>query len=95
MLNYNEYNQIVAECRDLSIRKNKDYGSYTMERFGMRGIVIRLNDKQDRLVNLIWTGNEALVSEEKIEDTAKDMINYAVYLIMLSRGRLTAEEAEK
>ena len=85
-LNYNEYKKIQQECLILSQKKNADYGSDNLKRFGKQGIIIRMSDKMDRLITLMQ--RDALIKDESIEDTAKDMINYAAYLIMLSRGRL-------
>lgn len=87
-LNFEEYQKIVEECLELSKRKNADYGSSTMTKFGAKGFVVRMNDKMERMINLIWNDKNTQVTDEKIEDTAKDMINYSLYLVMLLRGKL-------
>jgi hypothetical protein len=88
MLDRKEYDKILAECREISVAKNTDYGCETMRVFGSKGIVVRLNDKMHRLINLVWHNQDPKVNDEKVEDTAKDMINYAIYLVMMQRGKL-------
>jgi len=79
-INYKEYDKLIAECKIISIQKNKDYGS--------KGMLIRLNDKIGRLNNLLWDNVQPLVNDEKIEDTIKDMINYLIYMALHERGTL-------
>lgn len=88
MLNYKEYGEIQEECYDISKVKNNDYGTETMKRFKEKGLIVRMNDKMERLIQLIWNRKERAVSDEKIEDTAKDLVNYAIYLVMMLRGKL-------
>lgn len=88
LLNMEEYDKISEECRELSVKKNADYGCDTILVFDTKGLVVRLYDKMERLRNLIWNNNMQNVKDETIEDTAKDMVNYAKYLVMLNRKRL-------
>jgi hypothetical protein len=90
-MNREEYDAIIQQCRDISIRKNNDYGCDTMMRFAEKGLVVRMNDKMERLINLIWNDVDKQVSDEKIEDTALDMVNYSIYLVMMLRKQLTKE----
>lgn len=83
--------RIQEETDDLAallIRKNTDYGSSFSKRFqkyGLLSAVIRLEDKFERLENLA-NGNEALVKDEKLEDTISDIAGYAILtLIELKR----------
>jgi len=82
-----EYDKIIDECRAISISKNSDYGDASLTKFKETGIIIRLNDKMERLINLNKI-SVAHVSAECMEDTAIDMINYLVYLVMMIRGKL-------
>ena len=76
--------------------KNRDYGAErdffkNFRRHGLYGITVRLSDKLARLDNFIETGVFA-VKDEKIEDTVKDIINYAVLFHSLledERGKKT------
>ena len=88
-LNRKEYDKILAECREISIKKANDYGADVLEVFGEKGAVVRMSDKMHRLLNLIWHQTKPKVNDEKVEDTTKDLINYAAYLIMINRGKLT------
>jgi hypothetical protein len=92
-INWVEYESIGAEISELAMRKNKDYGTQSLTDFGTRGIVIRLVDKVNRLKTLIWNEEAPRVETEKIEDTCKDIVNYAVYLIMMERNKLVDLES--
>jgi hypothetical protein len=61
-MNYKEYDLIIQECKELSQRKNKDYGDSSLLKFGGKGVLIRMNDKIDRLNNIIWNNKK---SEQK------------------------------
>ena len=64
----------------------------------MTSSLIRLEDKQRRLENLVLNGNQQV--DESIDDTLLDIAGYAV-LTMISRGNehkkivLTDEQKEK
>ena len=55
------------------------------------GIVIRMNDKIQRLLNIhkksIFNGEELSVSDESIDDTCIDLMNYANMLIVLKNDK--------
>lgn len=91
-LDMTEYDNVIKECRHTSLIKNIDYGSTSLVEFGNLGIVVRMSDKMARLKQLIKPGTIALVSDEKLEDTAKDLINYAAYVVMQCRGKLLKQE---
>lgn len=57
-------------------KKNQDYSSANISKFGLRGIVIRLNDKIERLTNL--TKQEKEGNFESIEDTLLDIAGYSL-----------------
>lgn len=67
----------------IGMAKNHDYGTINILKYGVVGIIVRLNDKISRAVNLLKAGSTTQVADEKIEDTIMDMINYATYGIML------------
>jgi hypothetical protein len=75
---------IIQVCDDLKatlLKKDADYGSSFSEQYKEFGIVsgvIRLNDKLNRLKNLI-KGNPNLVGEA-IEDTVLDNAGYSVLI---------------
>lgn len=45
------------------------------------GMLVRLSDKISRLANLIRPGHERMVSDERLEDTVHDAINYLILLL--------------
>lgn len=78
----NEYKQVVKELEDVYIKKNHDYGdsfAIILKRFGLKSTVIRLWDKLMRLETLCK--KEAKVQDEGIEDTLKDLANYAIMTV--------------
>ncbi len=83
-----EAKEIADSCYALGLKKNKDYGSDNILKFGTMGLIVRIGDKINRLANLVKSGSSA-VSDEKIADTIEDIFNYAVYGMMLSRGKWT------
>ena len=73
------HKQIVLELNKLYEEKNADYGdsfTNTRKKFD-NAILIRLNDKLSRLETLIMTGNQRVI-DESIDDTLKDLANYAL-----------------
>lgn len=81
--------RISSEALELVRAKNADYGNpddpfanfKDVLEDGLsveQGIIVRMRDKLRRLSNL--TSREAAVAEEKIEDTCKDLSNYALIL---------------
>ena len=95
------------EAYKLWCRKQSDYGDgniklgleissessfHTQNRaLAQLGIVIRMNDKIQRLINIhkksIFNGEELSVSDESIEDTCIDIMNYANMLIVLKNDK--------
>ena len=67
---------IMKDSRDLFIRKNMDYGS-SFEDFSLIGIIVRMNDKINRMKRLHET-NEQNVKNESIIDTIEDLYNYSM-----------------
>lgn len=82
MENKNEvemFKEITDEMLSLYERKNTDYGSSvhdTYMDFGLVSFLVRIQDKINRLKRL--TNHEALVKDEKIEDTLMDLANYSI-----------------
>lgn len=86
-ISYDEYWKVVHECIQLSKDKNELYGTRALIRFDKLGVLIRMNDKIDRLNNIYM--NEKKVKFESVEDNLKDLINYAIYHILILRGKIT------
>jgi hypothetical protein len=75
-----DVNEIMHSIRDLFIRKNSDYGN-SFEDFSLIGILVRMNDKINRL-KCLYSKNENLVKDESIIDTIEDLYNYSVISMM-------------
>jgi len=71
----------LAECRELMIRKQRDYGSDNISAWGELGVAVRLTDKVARLRNLLRPGK--VPNNESLRDTAVDIANYGLILMML------------
>lgn len=82
-----EYDNVHAQARKLALRKNHDYGCVSLKSFNGLGMMSKLYDKAERFQN-IYAKNQRLVLDESLEDTFIDIINYATYCIMYSRGKL-------
>jgi len=81
-----KYDDILKEMRDISIRKNADYSDEPIIEFGRYGLLVRSWDKICRIKNLMKK-KDAFV-KEKIRDTALDLCNYMIYLVMIEDEEL-------
>ena len=80
--------EIAEELAELLIRKHKDYGPSNINAspYGpIQGLVVRMWDKVARIVNLTKQDREAV--NEPLEDSFKDLANYAIIGLMVSRGK--------
>ena len=71
---------ILRKMNTLYRCKNNDYGNsfdQTMDKFGILSSVIRINDKVNRLNNLVDPTKQVQI-KETIEDTLLDLANYCV-----------------
>jgi hypothetical protein len=96
------FKQIQDKCRELVIEKNKAYGEKNISQFGMNGVIVRMTDKLNRLINLAYNkentdlyhppspgvGNQM---KETVIDTLMDIANYAIIGIMLLEGKWGTE----
>ena len=71
--------KIKQTNRDLFIKKNSDYGN-SYKDFGLIGILVRLNDKINRILTLEYKKTE--VMSESIEDSINDLYNYCIIGLM-------------
>lgn len=82
------------KAREVQIAKNHDYAHEgdifrNFRRYGTFGVLVRLSDKLARL-DSFEENKEFAVSDEKLEDTIIDIINYAtIYLAMKQEGKPT------
>jgi hypothetical protein len=79
--------EVMDEIGNLLITKQQDYGPGNVNNaYGgpINGLLVRIGDKFERLKNLFK--NKELPKHESIEDSFKDMANYAVIALMVQRG---------
>lgn len=80
---------IIDELGNLLISKQRDYGPGNINNaFGgpMNGLLVRMGDKFERLKNL-FTFGDGKPQHEPIEDSFKDLANYAIIAMMVKRGK--------
>lgn len=80
----------TAQMALLLASKQHDYGHKNIDRFGLKGIIVRLNDKYERLANLEFTRQffeegKTVVPKvnETIVDTLVDIVGYCVIGLMV------------
>ena len=84
---------MVDDLGELMFRKQHDYGPGNILAFGEFGVLVRLNDKLERLKNLYKKG--VAPANESVEDSWRDAANYAIIALMLRRGWFTLPLAEE
>lgn len=87
MDNIQMHKDILDNLHKLYTSKNSDYGNSvhdTYEKYGLTSFLVRLEDKLNRARTI--SKQEALVKDEKIEDTLLDLANYAILAVMELRG---------
>ena len=67
-------------------KKQSSYGPKNISTFGEKGVVVRMNDKLQRLIQIVWHENEDKIEDEKIEDTYLDLADYALIAILVRNG---------
>jgi hypothetical protein len=78
---------LLNDSFKLGVAKNNDYGSDNILKFGIIGLIIRIEDKISRYENLSNNKNtEEKVKNESLKDTLIDIVNYSTYGEMLSNG---------
>lgn len=81
---------VQEEGLALFAKKNADYGDAFSE-FGTVGVLVRMEDKIKRALNISKTG-VLLVDTEGIRDTLLDLHNYSAMAIMLLDEKTQAQQ---
>lgn len=92
-----EFKKIMKEQYELFCNKMNNYGKGNImlggdcdnaddRKMALMGTTIRLNDKSNRLVNMILK-NKHDTANETIEDTFQDMVNYAIISLIINRAK--------
>ena len=85
----------MERIADLLLRKNRDYGSSFRKPGILSGaldpkskLLVRIDDKLERLGNLLDKGTDGDVPDESMSDTVTDLVGYFVLLgILLDEQR--------
>ena len=78
------------ELEELLLSKHKDYGPKNIADApggAINGLRVRMHDKLARINNLVDNGKDP--EHESLEDSFKDMANYAVIGLLVLRGDWT------
>ncbi len=85
------FRQVLDEAFVLWQKKHQAYGPYNISYFGERGILVRVWDKIQRLLRLVWNGVENPLSNETIDDTWMDIAIYCLIALLVRRGQWPKE----
>lgn len=84
MINEEELTNITNELEELLKKKNKTYGDNNVIKMGKLGLLSRMEEKIERLRNMI--AND-VIDEESREDSWKDIAGFGIIGVMLERGK--------
>lgn len=82
---------LFEEVYTLWQKKQLSYGPGNIAAGGERGCWLRANDKMARLKRLVWDRFPDPLTDEKVEDTWKDLVNYGLMAILCHRGQWPKE----
>jgi len=94
----NEFKKIQKEQYELFLHKQHDYGPGNISvgtqlqtpeevKLSLTGLWFRMNDKIQRLKNLLMSGRDNAVEGETVEDAYLDVSNYGIMATVVSRGK--------
>ena len=84
----NDVAEVTSGLFDLLIKKHKDYGPKNISQSPggpLNGLRVRMWDKLARINNLVESG--AKPENESLEDSFKDMANYAIIGLLVLQGK--------
>lgn len=79
------FDEVMKELKELYVSKNGDYGDSfndLLYEFGLITVVIRLQDKINRLKTIAKNDGEYCIKDETIRDTLMDLANYSIMALM-------------
>ena len=93
-----EFRRLQREQYELFLHKQHDYGPGNISvgtqlqteeevHLSLTGLWFRMNDKIQRLKNLLMNKRESAVEGEPMEDAYLDVSNYGIMAIIVSRGK--------
>ena len=93
-----EFKRLQREQYELFCRKQHDYGPGNISvgtqlqtkeeiHLSLTGLWFRMNDKIQRLKNLLMNKRQSAVEGEPMEDAYLDVSNYGIMAVIVSRGK--------
>ena len=93
-----EFRRIQSEQYKLFCRKQHDYGPSNIAvgtqlateeeiKLSLTGLWFRMNDKIQRLKNMLMTGRASAVKDEPIEDSFMDVSIYGIMAMVVKNGK--------
>ena len=73
--------RVQSNALDMFRKKNADYGD-AFAKFGVVGVLMRIEDKIQRALSITKNGVN-MVDDESIRDTLMDLHNYAAMAVMV------------
>ena len=97
--------KILSECSDIQLKKSKDYqnpnSSIKQADYYPRGVMSIMELINTKTIRL-WSLIEAMENDpsyepnfESIEDSLKDLINYASFAVAYSRGKIEGQDPNR
>lgn len=90
MKDVSHLDEILTELKITMVQKHADYGPFNIAHAPgspMNGLLVRMHDKMERLQNLYYRRKSNTPNYESVEDTLKDLANYAIIGLMVQRGQ--------
>ena len=93
---------VLQECAELQTKKSNDYQNSDSNvtqamhyRRGVDSIHDIINGKMLRAQSLLEAGTHSEPNFESLEDTYKDMINYASFAVSFMRGKMEGQDPSR
>ena len=90
MKDVKDLDDILMELKIVMVQKHQDYGPYNIAHApggATNGLLVRMHDKMERLKNLYYNRKANTPNYESIEDSYKDLANYAIIGLLVLRGQ--------
>ena len=84
MMDENEIDEITKEVFEILKKKNKTYGDGNISKIGQLGILTRIEEKTEKLKNMI---KNDIIDEESVEDNWKDVVGYGILGLLVKRDK--------
>jgi len=78
---------LMKEVFEIWKVKQLSYGPHNISTFGLKGVVVRLWDKLQRIVRLTWMDIGNPLQDETIRDTLLDVADYGLIGVLVLDGK--------